>query len=79
MGRPRKTFEQKREDATQETLAFLRSRLPEWAVLSDVRAYWRMLGSPGMADNALLWLEQDGLVKWDKATNVIMLTKEGEK
>jgi len=75
MGRAQQSFEGIRKRACDRTLEFLHSR-PEGVLLADVRAFWRVLGSAGMADNVLAWLEQDGKVVWEHATNMIFLTSE---
>jgi hypothetical protein len=73
MGRAQQSFEGIRKRACDRTLEFLHSR-PEGVLLADVRAFWRVLGSAGMADNVIAWLEQDGTVVWERATNFVFLT-----
>lgn len=77
MGRPQQTFDSIRKRTCDRTREFLRSR-PEGVVLADVRAFWRLLGSAGMADSVLAWLEQDGELEWDRASGVVMLTARGQ-
>lgn len=72
MPRPKKPFEQVKKEASADTLEFLRSRAPS-VTLADVRAYWRMRGAGGMADNALAWLEQDGAVSILEDSGIVIL------
>ena len=72
MGRKIKDFEEVRTSRMQYIEDALAS-LGGSATFGDIAAVCRTKGGYGLARCVLLWLEQDGRVKWDRETGMVFL------
>lgn len=74
MARPFQSLSEMRRKDCERTLEFMRGQGGPLA-LADIRYFWRRLGAGGHADNVLRWLEIDGLIVWDRESNIVFLTE----